>query len=91
MHAFAVKLLNLDTAIAGPSAALSEENVPAPTKKAHYVDSMTLQSSKTLHTILINTALTIALEKMSFLKFKPLIELQIRNGIKLSAGTQKLN
>ena len=91
VHAFAVKLLNLDTAIAGPSTALSEENVPAPTKKAHYVDSMILESSKTLHTILMNTALTIALEEMSFLKFKPLIEVQIRNGVKLSAGTQKLN
>ena len=92
MHAFLRKLLNLDTAIAGPSAALSEENLPTPwTKKVHYVDSMILESNKTIYSILMNTALTIALEEMSFLKFKPLFELQMRNGVKFSTGMQKLN
>ena len=90
MHAFALKLLNLDTTIAGPSAALSEENLPTPTKKAHYVDIMILESSKTLHNILMNTALTIALEEMSFLKFKPLVELQNKKRYKIFNWDSKI-
>ena len=44
-----------------------------------------------MYQILLNIALTIAIVEMPFTKFRPLVELQIRNGVNISSETHKLN
>lgn len=65
-----------------------KETQDEPTQKR--VDEMVISNSFEYHQKLFTTVLTIVEEELAFLKLKPLMELQVKNGLKLGS-TDKIN